>query len=325
MLRLLICLFIGVVDSGYRHLTYSQQTDVTEEANAAAANGEIAAVVKDFAISIDSAKKLLRKSLPNYADVENQEALLNAAVNRMIDRHVVYDYLSNQDLAAGKNEIRLSMENFKSELAKVDQTIDQFLASSHQRLDELEFDMAWRIAWNRYLKRELTDEKLEDYFKDHRREFDDSEMRVAHLLIKVDTSGAAEDAYSQAQNIYADLKSGRLGWDEAVKQNSAGPTRDSGGQIGWISYHKPMPSAFSRTAFRLSPGEVSSPVVTPFGVHLIKCMELRTGKTGWRDALNKVRQSTIKDLFRQLASSHRPNVSIRYRTRFSKTQEDTGQ
>lgn len=322
---LLICLFAGCLEPGSLKFPGSQQSELTEESNPSAANGEIAAEVDDFAISIGSAKKLLGKSLPNLVGVENQQALLNVAVNQMIDRHIVYDYLSTQDMAAGENEVRLRLENFKSELTKVDQTIDQFLNKSQQRLDEFEFDMAWRIAWNRYLKRELTDEKLADYFKSHRREFDDSEMRVAHILIKADAGESEEDAYSQARNIHAVLKSGRLGWDEAVKQNSAAPTRDAGGEIGWISYHKPMPAAFSRAAFKLNPGEVSSPVVTPFGVHLIKCMELRAGKTGWRDALNEVRQSAIRDQFRQLARSHRPKVAIRYRAGFSEMQKQTAQ
>jgi parvulin-like peptidyl-prolyl isomerase len=185
--------------------------------------------------------------------------------------------------------------------------------------------MAWRIAWNRYLEREITDEKLKAYFNNHLREFDDSEMRVAHLLVKPETNGSAVGAFKQAESIYADLKSGRLAWNEAVKQNSAAPTRDDAGEIGWITYHKPMPATFSQAAFKLKPGDVSSPVATPFGVHLIKCMELRVGKTGWRDALNEVRQSAIRDLFRQLARSHRPNVSIRYRDGFSEMQEAPGQ
>ncbi len=185
---------------------------------------------------------------------DNPQDVLNAAANQLVDRYIVYDFLAKQKLAAGKNEIRLALEAFRSELARIDQTLEQYVASKGQRLEELEFELAWRIAWNRYLKRELSEEYLEKFYIDHLREFDGSEMRVAHLLIKPDESGLLDGAASRAQQIYEELKAGRLDWGAAVKRNSAAPTRDSAGEIGWISFHQPMPPDFSRAAFKLEVG-----------------------------------------------------------------------
>ena len=317
-----VCLSLFCLISVHQNAFGFPQTDQeTSGPTSAIQDSQAAAEVNSFAISIGSAKKLLDKSLPNLPNQDRQEALLNAAVNRMVDRHVVYDYLSKQELAAGENEIRLQLENFKSELAKVNQTIEQFLDNSGQRLEELEFDMAWRIAWNRYLKREVTDEKIEEYFQQHRRKFDDSDLRVAHLLIKPEPNGPLKDSLEKAERIFAELQSGQLGWEDAVKQYSAAPTRDAKGEIGWITYHKPMPPTFSQAAFKLQADEISGPVVTPFGVHLIKCLELKEGKTGWRDALNEVRQNAIRDLFRELARRHRANVSIKFNNGFSEITE----
>ena len=82
-----------------------------------------------------------------------------------------------------------------------------------------------------------------------------------------------------------------------------------------------MPPTFSKAAFELDEGEISRPVATPFGVHLIKCLELKEGKTGWRDALNEVRQNAIRDLFRELARGHRAKVLIEFQNGFDELTE----
>jgi parvulin-like peptidyl-prolyl isomerase len=283
------------------------------------AQQRIAATVGTLKISTNAAAGLLAKSLPNSVNAQPNPALLNVAVNQLIDRAVVFEYLKSIDAVAGNNEIRLELEVFKSELATIEQTLEDHLDAVGQTQQELEFEISWRISWNRFLRQQLTNERLQTYFADHRRQFDDSEMRVAHLLLKPDENRSIAETINHANGILEDLNSNHISWSQAVAQHSAAPTRNQGGEIGWIKYSQPMPNEFSMAAFELQPTEISQPIATHFGVHLIKCLEIKEGKTGWRDALEELQRSASIDLLQQITTDYRPKLTIEYGTGFQPT------
>ena len=83
--------------------------------------------------------------------------------------------------------------------------------------------------------------------------------------------------------------------------HGAGPSAKAGGDIGWIERREPMPEAFSAAAFALKPGEVSLPVETTFGVHLIQVLEVKPGTKTWQEAADRLKPAATLFLFRRLA------------------------
>ena len=73
-----------------------------------------------------------------------------------------------------------------------------------------------------------------------------------------------------------------------------------------------MPEDFSRTAFALKKGDVSEPLVSPFGVHLITVLEEKPGGKTWRDAENELRPAVTLYLFRWIADKERGTAKIEY-------------
>ncbi len=301
----------------------------TVETNLVETVSILAARVGEFEITTGAARALLVKSVPAVAEASKNKILMNAAVNRLVDRRLVYDFLNKDASKVGDAEIRLELEQFTLQLAKVEGTLDSYLKKNSLRKEEMEFEIGWRIAWSRYLKAQLTDDFLTRYFEKNRRQFDDSKMRVAHLLVKPSVSNqnrkgdtnqseAWAEANAKADSILAKLKSGELNWNEAVEQHSDAPTKTSGGELGWIEYHKPMPPSFSVAAFELKEGERSQVVKTMFGFHILKCLELQEGKTGLKDAMVEVRQSATQHLFTTLAETERESQPVEYAGGFSK-------
>ena len=297
-----VCGFCLVFSSGAFTISSAQEQDRI-----------VAATVDGFEITVQSARRQLDQAMPNLKNRDQHATMLKATIDRLIDRRIAYLCLVSEENGAGSGEIRLELEAFKSELAKFDKQLEPHLKENHQTIEELEFELAWRIAWKRYLKEKLTDEYLKNHFEQHRQQFDDSEIRVAHLLLKTDTDEQSiQPAIAQAKSILEKLIRYEIDWSDAVQEHSDAPTKDSAGEIGWIAYDRPMPRSFSVAAFELKQGEVSQPVVTSFGVHLIKCLEIREGKTGWRDAIDEVRKAAAKDIFRQTADRYRENVNVEY-------------
>jgi parvulin-like peptidyl-prolyl isomerase len=105
--------------------------------------------------------------------------------------------------------------------------------------------------------------------------------RVAHILIKV-PSGASmvvqNKALAKAKSVKKQLANG-ADFFEIAKKNSDDPESAArGGDIGFILQGW-MPPAFEKVAFRLPVGEVSNPVKTDFGYHLIRVSEKKASES----------------------------------------------
>lgn len=285
------------------------------------------AKVGDGEITDQALLRWLRNSFPDQATENSEQAKITLAsyspsfvkggLDHLVNRRIVLEYLRANKIKVSPDEIALDLEKLANQLEQIDQTLDDYLKSEGITRVELESEFEWEIVWERYLTKVLTDEYLEQHYNRHRRRFDRSEMRVAHLLILTDRRSEAE-SMEMANQIYEKIKASKgsemdQAWNAAVAAHSQAPSRESNGELGWIRFHEPMPESFSAAAFSLKVGEVSSPVVTKFGVHLIRCLELREGKTGWRDTATSVRDHAARTLFKRIAESHRPQVAISIR------------
>jgi parvulin-like peptidyl-prolyl isomerase len=106
--------------------------------------------------------------------------------------------------------------------------------------------------------------------------------------------------------------SGKLSFAEAAEKHSAGPSRHRGGDLGFIARYGPMVEAFSRAAFALQLDEVSRPVITSFGVHLIKCTDVQPGKQTWSDVRNRLEPAAIAEMLTTLSAELAKDAQIEY-------------
>ena len=130
---------------------------------------------------------------------------------------------------------------------------------------------------------DLTDERLAQYYEDHKEEFrQDEQVRARHILFKVAQQAAAEDEAKVRAEVEAALQRIRAGEDfaEVARQTSQDPSStQQGGDLGFFT-RGAMVKSFEDVAFALRPGEVSDPVRTEFGYHLIKVEEVQ--EAGYR-------------------------------------------
>ncbi len=295
-------------------LTVGSRTVAQEVELAAAPQREIAATVDGTVITIDQVERDIARTLQGIKLTPSQKTEARAAaLNKLINQRIVYNFLEKHGIAAGDEEVQLRLEELETELETVEKTIEDYLLETNQSLDEFRFQIAWQISWRRYLQRKLTDEFLESHFNENKRQMDGTELKVAHLLLKHqkhDTTKETENLVRQATTLVEQISNTSLTWDEAVARYSQAPTSDSGGLIGWIRFDGPMPKPFTRVAFELNAGEVSAPVSTKFGVHIIKCLEVREGKLGWRDIIDDVKKSGSRAYFDAIVKKHRPEVDV---------------
>lgn len=98
---------------------------------------------------------------------------------------------------------------------------------------------------------------------------DSTEFKARHILFKAEGDAQMQEATAKAQLLRARLVKG-LDFAKTAEEQSEDPSaKGNGGDLGWFNAAK-MVKPFSEAAAALKPGEISQPVRTQYGVHLIK-------------------------------------------------------
>jgi len=135
------------------------------------------------------------------------------------------------------------------------------------------------------------------------------QTRVSHILIKTTELVSDDDARKRLETLRTRVLSGES-FEDLARANSDDLSAAKGGDIGWVYPGDTVPE-FQRTMDTLAPGELSQPVKSPFGWHLIRVDERRkedvSDKRKRAVARNTLKQRKIEDAtedwLRQLISS----------------------
>jgi peptidyl-prolyl cis-trans isomerase C len=114
-------------------------------------------------------------------------------------------------------------------------------------------------------KAATTDQAMHKAYDDAAKQMgDELEVHARHILVE------KED---EAKAIAADLKKG-IDFAELAKQKSKDPGAADGGDLGYFTKEQMVPE-FAEAAFKLDKGQISDPVKTQFGWHIIKVEDKR--------------------------------------------------
>jgi parvulin-like peptidyl-prolyl isomerase len=287
-----------------------------------------AAKVDGRSISVRVVERQLKQATPALPeDSKSLAALRAAALEACIQRALVLQELTTLKRAASDADVELAISRLKKELAARNATWEKHLGGLGLTDAEFRDDLRWRLTWERYLSEQLTDDNLKRYFERHAREFDGTTMRVAHILWKTsaetDRAGRNE-LHRKAREVREQILGRKLLFAEAALKHSQAPTAQEGGHIGWIERGQPMPEAFSKAALALDVGQVSPPVETSFGVHLITCLEVKRGERTWQEAREELRPAMTRYLFEWLQARRAKSAKIEYSAAYPHRDPSTG-
>ena len=81
-----------------------------------------------------------------------------------------------------------------------------------------------------------------------------------HILVETE---------QKANEILNDIKSGKISFEDAARENSLCPSKDNGGDLGIVG-RDTFVKEFDEAVFSMNEGEISEPVKTQFGYHIIR-------------------------------------------------------
>ncbi len=135
---------------------------------------------------------------------------------------------------------------------------------------------------------EVTDEDLQQYYEDNKEDYKkDPARKLKYAAINLEPSEADKKIVkTKADSIY-NLAVNDGNFAELAKKYSEGPSAPKGGDLGYFTKGRMVP-AFEEAALKLKKGEISKPVETRFGWHIIKLYDKRI-----EDGKEEIRASHI--------------------------------
>ena len=209
--------------------------------------------------------------------------LRKEAMDLMIEQVLVKQAAGKEGIEVDPAEVDKSIEElrsvFKTELSWVSKLENEgYTAESFRRHVER------MIASKIYLDRiradaaDVSDTELERYYRDNEYRLTlPEQVRVRHILLTWKPMGTQDDRAAIRKQMEPILERAKSGEDFAALAREFSDdfaTKTAGGDTG-LFYRGQMAPAFEEAAFALEPGEISDPVETGYGVHILKFEERR--------------------------------------------------
>lgn len=150
----------------------------------------------------------------------------------------------------------------------------------------------------------LSEDDVQDYYESNLDEFNiPKTVEARHILIKVDQNAQAEQDESARKRAEEIFKLAKEGQDFAglARKYSEDPAKANGGYLGAFRRQE-MVKPFSDRAFSMNAGDISEPVRTTFGWHIIKVEKVNPAKTlALDEAEADIRKKLIADRSKNMA------------------------
>ncbi|CAM4136478.1 peptidylprolyl isomerase PrsA [Bacillus albus] len=169
-------------------------------------------------------------------------------------KDMLYEMMA-QDVITKKYKVSDDDVDKEVEKAK-NQYGDQFknVLKNNGLKDEADFknQIKFRLAMNEAIKKSITEKDVKDHYK--------PEIKASHILVSDE---------NEAKEIKKKLDAG-ASFEELAKQESQDLlSKEKGGDLGYFNSGKMAPE-FETAAYKLKVGQISNPVTSPNGYHIIK-------------------------------------------------------
>lgn len=208
--------------------------------------------------------------------MENNQVLATVANREITENHVNFvkknlDPQTAMQFNSPEGQKRIVHELVNQELLFLD-ALDNNIEQDSEfkaQFERIKSDFIKQFYMNKLLGSiDVEDKDILEFYGLNRDMFVEGEsVKASHILV---------DTEEKALIILDEINDG-LSFEEAAKEYSNCPSREAGGDLGYFTRGKMVPE-FEEASFEMEPGEISIPVKTQFGYHLIKVVDHKEPK-----------------------------------------------
>jgi foldase protein PrsA len=196
---------------------------------------------------------------------------------------------------AKKQKITISDEDLNKEVDKLkesyggEEVFNQVLASNNTTVDVLKEDLKNYLTMRKLIEPQIkiTDEELKTYFDENKDSLGEAEqVKASHILVEDEAT---------AKEIKQKLVDGADFAELAREYSTDEGSKENGGELGYFP-RGTMVTEFEDVAFSLPVNEISEPVKSDYGYHIIKVEEKKEAKeANFDDSMAAIRETLIDE------------------------------
>ncbi|MBA2660816.1 MAG: peptidylprolyl isomerase [Bradymonadaceae bacterium] len=208
-------------------------------------------------------------------------------VERLVDQKLIDGAISQTNIVVSDQDVDAKLEEVRADFAQAAQemdgdarTLDDMVTELGISQQELRDSIRQSIAIERLLiaggMKVPTETQVREFYDQNQEMFQRPEqIRARHILVRVEADAdeaAWEQARTRAQAIHQQVTQPGANFEEIARTSSEGPSAPQGGDLGLFPRGR-MVAEFEEVAFGLQDGQISEPVRTQFGWHIIQVVE----------------------------------------------------
>ena len=231
-------------------------------------------------------------------------AITEAEVNEMIVR--LMQSGQNLDNAQGKAMVLEQLIANKLFLLDAQKNMYEYNAEFKAQLQKVKEDMLVNFAMSKTLEgvKPATEDEIKAFYEENKERFVAGEsVSASHILV---------DSEEKANELLEKIKAGEISFEDAARNESSCPSSENGGNLGEFTKGQMVPE-FDEAVFKMNVGEISQPVKTQFGYHLIKLNAKNEEKTyGFDEIRGQLGDLVMKDKQQKAYQSKINQLKILY-------------
>ncbi len=189
-------------------------------------------------------------------------------LQQLVQETLILQYAKSNNITVTDDEISKREDDLKANFPSG--SWDEMLKARGLSEDDVKQALREQIILDKALEKRVTisPAQVKAYYDKNHAAFDKPEqIKARHILVK---------DLPTADKVEAALKAGQP-FDAVAKQYSTDPgSKDKGGELGFFRRGQMVP-AFDKVAFSMKPGQISAPVKSPFGYHIIQVEAVQPG------------------------------------------------
>ena len=227
--------------------------------------------------------KARKRAVPRTIDQRYRDSI----VKRLVEEELIAQEAERLKVKVDAKKLQAEYDKYKA-MFKTEERFQSYLQNAHLTEQKVRDNLAKSLQLKTVLAqltgKSVTDAEVKEYYDKNPAKYKVREqVRARHILIKTPKSATPEqiaEAKTKADAIAAELKKSPTdeAFAAAAKKHSQGPTKARGGDLGFFAQGR-MVKEFDEKAFSMKVGEISEPVKTRFGWHIIRVVERKEART----------------------------------------------
>jgi peptidyl-prolyl cis-trans isomerase SurA len=261
----------------------------------------IAAIVEDHVVlKSDLIQMVNMAAIQNKIDPRtNPDAFIqlqNSVIQSMVDQKIMLEMAELDSIVVDEKEVNQALDQQIQMLvvqaggeSQAEDALGQPIKDFRR---EFWYDMKDRMISERYQQQLLsavvvTRSEVKEFYKTYKDSLPVLPMmaKVRHLQVPIKPGVAAKE---KTKSFLSELKSqivdGSSSFSDVAKAHSLDPSKNNGGELGWVKRGS-LVKNFETAAFTIELGEISDPIETEFGYHILETLEKQGDKIRVRHVL----------------------------------------